>query len=153
MDKMREKKLSGVCPILPTPFDERGALDEESLVRVVRFLLDAGVRGIALFGNASEGFALTAGEKQRISDIVRKENKGQVPLIYGAGGTGIEPALDNCLWAQEAGADMLMIMPPHMIKPDAQRIYDFYAAISAAVSIPIMIQDAPGACGVNPPSR
>lgn len=148
---LRTEKLTGVCPILPTPFDEDGKLDELSLIKVVHFLLDAGVKGIALFGNASEAFALTTTEKQRISDIVRRENNGQVPLIYGAGGTAIEPALDSCLWAQENGADMLMIMPPHMIKPDAQRIYEFYATLAAAVSIPIMIQDAPGACGVNIP--
>ena len=151
MTKKDAIKLSGVCPILPTPFDEKDRLDEESLVRVVRFLLDAGVSGIALFGNASEAFALRGAEKQRISDLVRAEAAGKAPLIYGAGGTGIEPALDSCLWAQENGADMLMVMPPYMIKPDGQRIYDFYAALAEAVSIPIMIQDAPGACGVNIP--
>ena len=44
-----------------------------------------------------------------------------------------------------------MMMPPYMIKPDAQRIYDYYAAVAKAVPLPIMIQDAPGACGVNIP--
>jgi len=42
-------------------------------------------------------------------------------------------------------------MPPHMIKPDAQRIYEYYAAIAEAVDRPIMIQDAPNACGVAVP--
>ncbi len=151
MTKNDAIRLKGVCPILPTPFDENNHLDERSLIREVRFLLEAGVQGIALFGNASEAFALRAGEKQRISDLVRQTVGQRVPLVYGAGGTGIEPALDSCLWAQENGADLLMIMPPYMIKPDGQRIYDFYAALAGVVDIPIMIQDAPGACGVNIP--
>lgn len=144
-------RLSGVCPILPTPFTEDDVLDIESLKREVNFLLATGVSGIALFGNASEAFALTTAEKQQIAELVVKENNGRVPLVFGAGGTGIEPAVDSALWAQKMGADILMMMPPYMIKPDPQRIYDYYAAIAKAVSIPIMIQDAPGACGVAIP--
>ena len=144
-------KLCGVCPILPTPFDENGAVDEESLVRVVGFLIDAGVHGIALFGNASEGFALTGAEKQQIAETVVETNAGRVPLIFGAGGTGIEPMKDSVRWAEKNGAEMLMMMPPYMIKPDAERIYEFYAEAARTTELPIMLQDAPGACGVAIP--
>ena len=51
------ERLSGVCPILPTPFCEDDTIDCGSLEREVNFLLDSGVSGIALFGNASEAFA------------------------------------------------------------------------------------------------
>ncbi len=95
--------------------------------------------------------ALTAAEKQQIAELVVRVNNGRVPLVFGAGGTGIEPAIDSAQWAYKNGADVLMMMPPYMIKPDAQRIYDYYAAVAKAVPLPIMIQDAPGACGVNIP--
>lgn len=144
-----EKTFRGVCPILPTPFDGENQVDETSLRRVVRFLLQSGVSGIALFGNASEGFALTQEEKEQIARIVVEETGGAVPLVFGSGGTSTETALVSCRWAESAGADILMIMPPYMIKPDAQRVYEYYAGIASAVHTPIMIQDAPGACGVN----
>ena len=145
------ERLQGVCPILPTPFLEDGSIDVQGVRNEVNFLLKAGVTGIALFGNASEAFALTKAEKQLIADTVVDENRGRVPLVFGAGGTGIEPAIESSLWACENGADILMIMPPHMIKPTPQGIYDYYAAIAQAVSKPIMIQDAPNACGVPVP--
>ena len=144
-----EKKLSGVCPILPTPFDEDNRVDVESLKRVVQFMLESKVTGIALFGNASEAFALTQEEKELIAKVVVEENAGRVPLVFGAGGTSTETAISSCHWAESAGADVLMIMPPYMIKPDAKRIYEYYAGIATNVSTPIMIQDAPGACGVS----
>ncbi len=147
----KNQRLTGVCPILPTPFLENGSLDEASLRREVQFLIDTGVTGIALFGNASEAFALTGSEMQRIAEIVVAENQGRVPLVFGSGGTGTQIAIEKSLWAKEQGADVLMIMPPHMIKPDAQRIYEYYADIAKAVDLPIMIQDAPNACGVNIP--
>ncbi|MBQ6799257.1 MAG: dihydrodipicolinate synthase family protein [Oscillospiraceae bacterium] len=148
---MMKNRLKGVCPILPTPFLEDGSIDVQGIRNEVNFMIKAGVSGIALFGNASEAFALTGREKQLIADTVREENRGRVPLVFGAGGTGIAPAVESCLWAEENGADILMIMPPHMIKPDAKRIYEFYAAIAQTVKTPIMIQDAPNACGVAVP--
>lgn len=144
-----ERKLTGVCPILPTPFDGENKIDVESLKRVVRFMLECKVSGIALFGNASEAFALTQEEKELIARVVVAENAGAVPLIFGAGGTSTETALVSCRWAESAGADVLMIMPPYMIKPNGKQVYDYYAAIASAVHTPIMIQDAPGASGVN----
>lgn len=144
-----KKRLSGVCPILPTPFDENNQVDIESLKRVVQFMLESKVTGIALFGNASEAFALTQEEKELIAKAVVEETAGSVPLVFGAGGTSAETAISSCHWAESAGADVLMIMPPYMIKPDAKRIYEYYAEIAVNVSTPIMIQDAPGACGVT----
>ncbi len=111
----------------------------------------AKVTGIGLFGNASEAFALTQEERSKIAEIVVDEVNGKAPLVFGAGGAGLECAVENCLWAQEHGADVLMIMPPHMIKPDNQRMYDYFAAIAKAVNIPIMLQDAPIASGVTIP--
>jgi len=146
--QMKNERLQGVCPILPTPYGEDGSVDYESVRREVDFLIRAGVTGIALFGNASEGFALTQSEKAGIAAAVVEENAGRVPLVFGAGGTGTELAIESSRWAAEHGADILMIMPPHMIKPDGQRIYEYYAEIAKAVDIPLMIQDAPGASGV-----
>jgi 4-hydroxy-tetrahydrodipicolinate synthase len=147
--KAVKNNLNGVCPILPTPFDDDNKIDIESLKRVVRFLIESGVNGIALFGNASEAFALTNAEEALIADIVAKEVAGRVALVFGAGGTSTETAIESCHWAESAGADILMIMPPYMIKPDAQRVYEYYAAIAANVQHPVMIQDAPNACGVT----
>ena len=144
-----EKRLTGVCPILPTPFQENGEIDVASLKREVEFLIESGVSGIALFGNASEAFALKKSEKELIAKTVVEVCRGRVRLVFGSGSTGTELAIENSLWAAENGADILMIMPPYMIKPDAQRTYEYFAAIASAVDKPIMIQDAPGACGVT----
>lgn len=143
------KQLKGVCPILPTPFDENNNIDIQSLKRMISFLLESGVSGIALFGNASEAFALTQVEKDLIADVVIEETSHRLPLVFGAGGTSAETALVSCRWAETKGADVLMIMPPHMIKPNSQGVYEYYAQIATNISTPIMIQDAPGASGVN----
>lgn len=143
--------LEGVYPILATPFTDTGKLDEESLTELVRFQLAANVNGIALFGNASEMYTLLEEERDRVTEIVTKEVNGRVPLVFGTGHTGVEGAIQLSKKAEAAGADALMILPPYMVKPDAPRLYDYFAAVAQAVSIPIMLQDAPIASGVNIP--
>jgi 4-hydroxy-tetrahydrodipicolinate synthase len=45
--------------------------------------------------------------------------------------------------AAEAGADGLLVLPPYYLKPSGEDLLDYFRAIAGAVSIPIMIQDAP----------
>lgn len=144
-------KLEGVYPILATPFTPAGAVDEESLRELVRFQLQAKVNGIALFGNASEMYTLLDKERETIAEIVVDEVKGQVPLVFGSGHTGLEGAVQLSKWAQKAGADALMVLPPYMVKPDGKRMAEYFTAIAKAVDIPIMLQDAPIASGISIP--
>lgn len=144
-------RLEGVYPILATPFTETGEVDEPSLRELVRFLLHAEVNGIALFGNASEMYTLLDRERERIAEVVKDEVQGRVPLVFGSGHTGLEGAVQLSKWAEKAGADALMVLPPYMVKPDGKRMTEYFAAVAKAVDVPIMLQDAPIASGVSIP--
>ncbi|WAA64987.1 dihydrodipicolinate synthase family protein [Microbacterium oxydans] len=135
-------------PILATPFDESGALDRESLRRLVEFQLAAGVDGVAVFGMASEGFALTTEERRTILDDVVRVVDGRIPVIAGVNGTSTATSIEQSLLAEEGGADALMVLPPFMVKPPAGTLVDFYGDVAAATSLSVMIQDAPGVTGV-----
>jgi len=147
----RGQPFKGVYPILATPFADDGSVDEISLRRLVRFQLLGGVDGIALFGNASEMYTLLEREREQIAAIVAEETAGRVPLVFGSGHTGLEGAVHLSKWAQKAGASALMVLPPYMVKPDGQRMYEYFAGIARAVDLPIMLQDAPIASGVGIP--
>ena len=140
--------LQGLMPILATPFDETGALDRVGLRRLVEFQLASGVDGVAVFGMASEGFALTAEERRTILDDVVRLVDGRVPVIAGVNGTSTATAIEQALLAEEGGADALMVLPPFMVKPPAGTLVDFYGDVAAATSLSVMVQDAPGVTGV-----
>jgi 2-keto-3-deoxy-L-arabinonate dehydratase len=137
------ESLRGIVPIVVTTFFEDGSLDRESQRRLIRHLLDQGVQGLALFGNASEGYTLTNSEREELLALTLNEVKGSVPVIASTGANGTHAAVEQSLAAEHAGADMLMVLPPFYAKPDGQGVYDYFAAISKAVRIPIMVQDAP----------
>ncbi|MFK3678558.1 dihydrodipicolinate synthase family protein [Microbacterium sp. NPDC090218] len=135
-------------PILATPFDETGALDRASLRRLVEFQLASGVDGVAVFGMASEGFALTTDERRTILDDVVRVVDGRIPVIAGVNGTSTATSIEQSLLAEEGGADALMVLPPFMVKPPAGTLVDFYGDVAAATSLSVMVQDAPGVTGV-----
>lgn len=142
-------KHAGIYPIALTTFDDHYEIDEYSQLALVNYLIDCGVHGMAIFGNASEGYALSESEKARLMPLIIKEVRGRVPVFVSTGHTGTHVAAQLSKAAQEAGADGLMILPPYFLKPSAEDLFGYYRMISAEVSIPIMIQDAPLLTGVN----
>ena len=139
----------GIFPIVLTTFDEHYELDEQSQLALINYLIECGVHGVAIFGNASEGYALSEAEKGRLMPLIIKEVRKRVPVFVSTGYTGTHVAVQISKAAEEAGADGLMILPPYFLKPSADDLFGYYKAISDAVSIPIMIQDAPLLTGVN----
>jgi 2-keto-3-deoxy-L-arabinonate dehydratase len=79
------ESLRGIVPIVVTTFHEDGSLDLESQRRLIRHLLEQGVHGVALFGNASEGYTLTNSERETLLALTLKEVQGKVPVIVSSG--------------------------------------------------------------------
>ncbi|WP_230468034.1 dihydrodipicolinate synthase family protein [Biostraticola tofi] len=142
--------LKGNVPILATAFDLQGNVDLESIRKLVHFLLEQGIDGLALFGNASEGYALTGQEKAAIFRAV-KEISGSLPLVAAAGGASSRVAIEDIRQISAWGANVAMVNPPSVVKPGPDEIYRFFDDISVACDIDIMIQDAPLMTGVNMP--
>ncbi len=145
-------KLEGIYPILTTTFHDDGTLDLESQARLVHHLLQQGAHGFGLFGNASEGYALLSEERRKILEVVRKEVNGRVPLVVSSGHTGTDGAVQLSKEAEDSGADALMVLPPYYLKTDGEGLMHYFEAISNAVHIPIMVQDAPLLTGVPMPA-
>jgi 4-hydroxy-tetrahydrodipicolinate synthase len=147
----RSSDVRGLIPVLATPFRPDGELDLTSLRRLVEFQLASNVAGLAVFGLASEGFALTGTERAKILDTVAEVAGPRLPIVAGVGATGTREAVDQARRAAEHGAGVVMVMPPHMIKPSPSQLVDFYGAVAADGGLPVMVQDAPGPTGVTMP--
>ena len=137
------RELRGVFPILNTTFHDDGSLDFSSQENLVRYLIEEqGASGLGLFGNASEGYALDDQERIELLKRIRRA-AGDTPLIASTGHSGTQVAVELSRKAEDLGADALMVLPPSYMKTDAEGLMFYYDAISKAVNIPIMVQDAP----------
>ena len=138
----------GVCPILPTPFSEDGEVDYDSLKTLSRGLVDMKVSALTMFGIASEYYKLSDDERAEMTDVVVECVAGDVPVIASVTRHATELAVKEARQWQEAGADLLMLLPPFFLKPGADTFVQHVEAVRTAVDVPIIVQYAPEQTGV-----
>jgi len=136
----------GVFPVAPTIFDDQGRLDLEGQNRCIDFMMDAGSDGICILANFSEQFALSDEERDILTVSILKHIAGRVPVIVTTTHFSTDVCAARSRRASDLGAVMVMVMPPYhgaTIRVSQAGIQAFFQQLSDAISIPIMIQDAP----------
>ncbi len=136
----------GVYPVVPTTFTENGALDLPSQLRCVDFMIDAGSHGLCILANFSEQFLLSDEERRTLTRSILEHVAGRVPVIVTTSHFATSVCIERSREAQALGAAMVMVMPPYhgaTFRVSESQIESFYARLSNAIAIPIMIQDAP----------
>jgi len=141
--------LSGVFPVLPTPFDREGRADEAGLRRLVRYLLACGVDGITYPGVASEVAQLAPEERRVLTAAVLDEVAGRVPVIAGASSTQAEATIALAREACARGASALMVAVP-ADRPAVEDQIAFFGEVSREVpDAVLMLQNVPPPAGAG----
>lgn len=136
----------GVFPVAPTTFTDNGDLDLDSQRRCLDFMIDAGANGICILANFSEQFALSDDERERVTQVALDHVAGRVPVIVTTSHYSTRICAERSLRAQQAGAAMVMVMPPYhgaTFRASEAGIREFFGALAQAIDIPIIVQDAP----------
>jgi dihydrodipicolinate synthase/N-acetylneuraminate lyase len=139
-------RYRGVFPVVPTTFTESGELDLASQKRCVDFMIDAGSHGLCILANFSEQFVLADDERELLARTILEHVAGRVPVIVTTTHFSTQVCIERSKQAQALGAAMVMAMPPYhgaTIRVGETQIHEFFARVSAALAIPIMVQDAP----------
>ena len=146
MNDRSSSTYRGVFPVAPTIFDDQGRLDLEGQNRCIDFMIDAGSDGICILANFSEQFALSDEERDILTVSILKHIAGRVPVIVTTTHFSTDVCAARSRRARDLGAAMVMVMPPYhgaTIRVSQAGIQAFFQQLSDAISIPIMIQDAP----------
>ena len=146
MSQKSTARYQGVFPVVPTIFDSQGELDLPGQLRCVDFMIDAGSNGLCILANFSEQFSLSDAERETLTTTILDHVAGRVPVIVTTTHYGTRVCAERSRRAQQAGACMVMVMPPYhgaTIRVGEPGIRAFFQAVSDAIDIPIMIQDAP----------
>ena len=139
-------RYRGVFPVAPTSFDDAGQLDLASQKRCIDFMIDAGSQGICILANFSEQFVLADDERELLARTIIEHVAGRVPVIVTTTHFSSRLTIERSRRAQALGAAMVMVMPPYhgaTIRVGEAQVFDYFARLSDAISIPIMVQDAP----------
>lgn len=139
---MTEATWRGSFAIPMTPYDENDRIDEEVLAAEIEFCIESGVGGIPVPLMVSEFRSLSEAERKLMMRVAVEVSDGRVPVIGNVAAVNTPLAVAYAEYAQKLGVDGVMAMPPYIHRPDFERIYAYYQAISDAVEVPVWIQNA-----------
>ncbi|MCD8517071.1 MAG: dihydrodipicolinate synthase family protein [Burkholderiaceae bacterium] len=144
------EEASGVYLITVTPFKPDGALDLDSVDRLIDFYLQAGVNGLTLLGVLGEAPKLTAQESGDYVKRVLARVNGAVPVVVGASAAGFASMGELTKRVMDLGADGVMVAPAAGLRTDDQ-IRAYFAMVNETLGsdVPWVLQDHPNATGVQ----
>ena len=134
----------GIYGIPATPFHEDDTLDTRSLESVLHFSVENGCHGIVMPVMASEYHSLTDVERKQVFDITTKVVNKRVSTVAGITGVSNAHSIGLAVYAQDAGFDSVIAMPPFSMKPSTDEILLFFEQLNDAIDIPIFIQNHSG---------
>jgi 4-hydroxy-tetrahydrodipicolinate synthase len=147
------RRFSGVFVIVPTPFLDTLAVDVDGLREIVRFCIACGADGVVAPANASEQPYLSDAERRLVLKTVIAEARDKTVIVAGITASTRLLAAELAREAEDDGADMLMAMPPNMQRATEGEIKAYYAAIDAAGTLPIVVQNWIGPGGTPMPAK
>jgi 4-hydroxy-tetrahydrodipicolinate synthase len=141
--------FTGCGTALVTPFRPDLSLDEETLRRLVRRQIEAGINFLVPCGTTGESPTLTRAEHLRVVAITLEEAKGKVPVLAGAGGYNTAEVIELGRELKKMGVDGILSVTPYYNKPTQEGLFQHFKAIAAKVGLPTVVYNVPGRTGVN----
>jgi 4-hydroxy-tetrahydrodipicolinate synthase len=141
--------FTGCGTALVTPFRRDLSLDEETLRRLLRRQIEAGIDFLVPCGTTGESPTLTRAEHLRVIQITVEEARGKVPVVGGAGGYNTHEVIELARELEKLGVDGILSVTPYYNKPTQEGLYQHYKAIASAIRLPIVVYSVQGRTGVN----
>jgi 4-hydroxy-tetrahydrodipicolinate synthase len=141
--------FTGCGTAMVTPFGQGGALDEQTLIRLIHRQIEAGIDFLVPCGTTGESPTLTHEEHLRVVELTVDAAKGKVPVLAGAGGNNTSEVIALASELAAIGVDGILSVTPYYNKPTQEGLYQHYRAIASASALPIILYSVQGRTGVN----
>lgn len=143
-----ETIFKGCGTAISTPFTENGVNFEEFGKLIENQILN-GVDAIIVCGTTGESATMTETErKETIKYAINKINK-RTKVIIGTGSNNTKAAVEMSKFAEEAGADAVLVVTPYYNKTTQQGLIAHYTEIAKSIKLPIIMYNVPSRTGVN----
>ncbi len=142
-------RLGGIFAPTITAFSPDGSVNLGGVRQFVRYLLDAGVHGLAPLGSAGEPFALTVEERMRVLEAIVEETAGRVPIFAGVVDYRTDVVIELSCHARSLGCQGVMVITPYLLRPPKRDVLDHFRRVREKVGLPIMLYNVPVLTGIE----
>ena len=143
--------LTGVIPIIPTPFTEDEEIDEQALRDLVEFAISIGIKAACLPAYASEFYKLTDDEKLRVVQIAVDQAKGRMQIVAQSNSASLKIAIKLAKANIESGANVISLAVPRIFSLPETSIHEYLSTFFGAIpNTPVLVQDFnPGGSSIS----
>ena len=134
-------QIDGIVPVVPTPFDNYGHIDEEGLRRLVDFCVAGNACAICLPAYAGEFYKLSEQERHDVVRIAVDQAAGRIPVIGQANHPSSRVALDLAHRMEASGVSMISIATPRIFALSEDDLLRYFRTVCQSISVPLLIQD------------
>jgi len=138
----------GTFTALVTPF-RNGAIDVAAFENLIESQIAAGVTGIVAVGTTGESPTLSHEERQELISLAVATEKNRCQVLAGTGSNATQHAVTDTKMAEKLGADGALLVAPYYNKPSQEGLFRHFKTIADLTSLPIMLYNIPGRCGVD----
>ena len=139
-------KGSGVAIV--TPFNDQG-VDFDKLGELLEWHISESTDAIIICGTTGESATMSDEEKKETIRFTVEKVNNRIPVIAGTGSNNTKHTIELSQYAEEVGADGLLIVTPYYNKTTQKGLIEHYTAIADKVNIPIIVYNVPGRTGLN----
>lgn len=145
---MKKIIFKGAGTAIVTPFTE-DKINFIEFEKLIEFQISEGIDAIIVCGTTGESSTMTTEEKKLAINFVIKTVNSRVPVIAGTGGNCTKSAIELSKYAEEAGADALLLVTPYYNKTTQNGLIEHYSIISNSVNLPVILYNVPSRTGIN----
>jgi 4-hydroxy-tetrahydrodipicolinate synthase len=142
--------FGSILTAMVTPFDERGALDEDAAVALMHHLVDHGSDGLVVCGTTGEAATLNDEEHLRMIELAATEFRPTHPtctVVAGVGSNDTRHAVMLTERATALGVDGLLHVNPYYNRPSRRGIVAHFREVVRATDLPILVYNIPQRTG------
>ena len=138
----------GTFTALVTPF-RNGGIDVSAYEKLIERQIAAGITGIVAVGTTGESPTLSSEEREQVIRLAVTRAKKRCIVLAGTGSNSTHHAITDTKTAEKLGTDGALLVAPYYNKPSQEGLFRHFKAIANATSLPIMLYNIPGRCGVD----
>ncbi len=145
---MKKTIFEGCGTAIATPFTEDG-VNYEEFGKLLENQIANGVDAIIVCGTTGESATMSEEEKKEVIKFAIDKINKRTKVVIGTGSNNTASAIKMSKYAQDAGADALLVVTPYYNKTTQKGLVAHYKAIAEAVNLPIIMYSVPSRTGVN----
>ncbi len=143
---MKEPIFTGSGVAIITPFTENG-VNYDKMGELIEMHIAEGTDAIIVCGTTGESSTMPDAEHKEVIRYTVEKTAGRIPVIAGTGSNDTAHAVELSRYAEEVGAEGLLIVAPYYNKTTQKGLYNHVKLIADNVKIPIILYNIPGRTG------